>query len=453
MTSLDKAAVFAVLVLGALIGGILFWGSKIPIFVTCVQPVNCSEIGPRGGMVFEFSRPVDLKKLDVNWQFNPTSAGKWQRLDDKHVKWISTLPIDQVDQITFGFMPGVVGEENEAIGSQISWTSKLRQSRILAINSSGSETELYLLDPNGKQEARQLTHTGGKTYDYDVDPAGELIIFSVINQESGADLWKIDRDGNEQALLLACGTDRCTAPIWSPTRNEIAYTREISDPKKKGALGAPRIWMLNPLSGATSALFEDKQQIGYGTSWTSDGIWMSIWDGMSGGIKIVNRETGENFLVQSSSGNSGCWTVDRKYLIFSNTIFRDTGYHNVILRVNVEDQSLETILGENSESGGTSYDNPQCNPLDDRLALTIQPNIKIPGRALVVYDTDTLKQTDVENDLSLIPGQYSWDSPGSRLLFQVDKLTSNQGNTQIRVWENRRIRTIATGFRFPKWLP
>jgi hypothetical protein len=453
MTKLDKTAISTIVILCTLIGLIIFWGSRIPVQVTCIQPANCSEISSRGGMVFEFSRPVDPARLDSVWQITPATEGKWLQIDDRHSRWISTLPIKQAAQISFGFKPGVIGQENESIAAQKNWSAKIRKPTIIAINSSDKETELYLFDPEGKQKPTQLTHTGGKTFDYDVDPLGDVIVFTAINERNGSDIWKVNRDGSGQALLLNCGVDRCTEPVWSPKRDEIAYTRETSDPVKKGALGAPRIWMLNPQSGATGPLFEDKQQIGYGTSWSADGIWLSIWDGMSGGIKIVNRQSGQNFIVQSSSGNSGCWTVDQKSLVFANTIVRDTGYHNVILKVKVDDQSIVTLLGENSESGGTSFNNPQCNPVDDRLALTIQPNIKIPGRTLAIFDPGTQKQMNVVNDLSLIPGQYSWDAAGGRLVFQLDQLTSAQGKPRVLVWEDGKTQPIAEGFRFPRWLP
>ncbi len=453
MTTLDKVAVSIIIFLFTLISGVVFWGSNLPVSVSCVAPADCSLISPRGAMVFEFSRPVEITRLPSVWQISPNTAGQWVKIDNRRVRWISTEPIPLTKNVTFGFIPGSVGEDNESIRSETSWTAEIRSTEILAISATGNETELFLLDPEGKQDPVQFSHTGGKTFDYDVDPTGNIVIFTVVNDRLGSDIWKIDRDGNNQELLLDCGGDRCTAPVWAPTMAEIAYTREVSDPKKNGALGAPRVWMLDPESGITSPLFEDSQQIGYGTSWASDGLWMSIWDGMSGGVKVVNRQTGENFIVQSSSGNSGCWSRDNKHLIFSNTIVRGSGYHNVILSVNVDDKSMETVVGENSETGGTSYDNPLCNPINDILAMTIQPNVLIPGRSLVVYDPATRNQSMIISDLSLIPGQYSWNAYGDSLVFQVDRLSSNQGNTQILLWENGNIRSIADGFRFPKWLP
>ena len=77
-------------------------------------------------------------------------------------------------------------------------------------------------------------------------PQGEGIVYSVLREDGGADLWRMDRDGSEQRLLLACPEAACLDPAWSPDGETLAYERRDIwagapnlDPK------AGRIWLLD----------------------------------------------------------------------------------------------------------------------------------------------------------------------------------------------------------------
>ena len=226
---------------------------------------------------------------------------------------------------------------------------------------------------------QQITASEGRVLNYAVSPNGEEIIFSARNDEYGADLWVVNRDGSGQELLLACGSDRCGVAAWSPVSHELAYTREAAGLEPQGAKGAPRIWMLNLDSLETAPLFDDDQKIGYGPKWSPDGQWLSIWDGVNGGVTVVNRQSGDTFLLESSSGDTGCWSADSQSLYYANLIVGESSFHNVVLKANIVDGTIETILGGNLEGEGMSYDNPECHPTQNLVAASIQPNTKIPA--------------------------------------------------------------------------
>ena len=150
---------------------------------------------------------------------------------------------------------------------------------------------------------------------------------------------------------------------------ELAYTRESTGLDPNGPKGAPRIWILDVKSGQTAPLFADPQKIGYGPKWSPDGQWLSIWNGLQGGIQVVNRRTGDTFMLESANGDVGCWTPDSQFLYFSNMVSGETGFRNVVLRADIDNRSISTILGGNVEGGGLSVDSPVCSPADKWVAV------------------------------------------------------------------------------------
>jgi Tol biopolymer transport system component len=240
--------------------------------------------------------------------------------------------------------------------------------------------ELYRIALDGKTEPRQLSQTSGKIIDYSSSLDGEYFIMSIGNDKNGADFWISDRDGSHQHKLLDCGSDRCTTAVWSPLSNEIAYTRESAGLDPNGAKGAPRVWILDVESGETAPLFSDSQKIGYGPVWSPDGKYLSTWNGIAGGVQVVERKTGAITLLQTQSGDTGCWSPDGSALYYTNLIIGQSSFHNVILKADMLQGTIQTVLGSNLEGEGLNYDLPACHPSRNLVAASVQPNARIPAR-------------------------------------------------------------------------
>jgi Tol biopolymer transport system component len=59
------------------------------------------------------------------------------------------------------------------------------------------------------------------------------------------------------------------------------------------------------------------------------------------------------------------------------------------------------------------------------------------------------------DDLSRIPGFYSWTPDGEYLIFQLYTLGRNENDVEIWVWDQKmgESKLITTGVRAPQWLP
>jgi Tol biopolymer transport system component len=457
MKKIDWAA--STVITGAilLLIGVVFIGNRIPITVSCQSPNPCTQVGPFGSVTFEFSRPVKSDLVESLWQTAPqlSSKGKWEWLDNQHVRWYSVEPLPSDQKVTLQFTPGRVGENGEQIDHAVQWDVVVRSPRIIVVRHDGTGQELFTYGMEAGSSEYQLTQTQGRVYDYQHSPDGESVVFSAINDQKGIDLWIVQRDGSNQHKLLDCGADRCTTPAWSPISQELAYTREGAGLDPNGPKGVPRIWILNIQSGQTSPLFTDLQKIGYGPKWSPDGQWLSIWNGSQGGIEVVNRETGNTFLLESASGDAGTWTQNSQFLYYDNTVVGETSFHNVVLRADISNQTVSTILGGNVEGGGLSVSNPVTSPTDKWVAVTIQENVQIPGRELFLLFPDSKDGISISDDLSRIPGFYSWTPDGNRLVYQLDVLGGKENDVEIWVWERKKGKSIriTTGGRSPQWLP
>ena len=320
MKKIDWIASSVIIITILLLIAVIFIGNRIPINIVCQDPKPCDKVSPFGSVLFEFSRPVQADQVEILWQTNPPVEGKWEWSDNQHVRWNSLKPLPSDQMIVLQFTSGTVGENGEKISNVVRWEVTVRTPRVIVTRNVGDGQDLFSYGLEDGSTGMQISHTNGRFFDYQTSPNGESVVFSARNDLNGIDLWIVQRDGSNQHMLLDCGAERCSTPDWSPNMQELAYTREGVGLDPNGPNGAPRIWILDIKSGLTAPLFTDPQKIGYGPKWSPDGQWLSIWNGLQGGIQVVNRNTGDTFMLELANGDVGCWTSNSKFLFYSNLV-------------------------------------------------------------------------------------------------------------------------------------
>jgi Tol biopolymer transport system component len=455
MKKIDRVASCVIIITALLLIGVILIGTRVPINIACQYPTPCDQVSPFGSILFEFSRPVQADQVENLWKTTPTLEGKWEWLDGQHARWYSLKPLPPNQKVTLQFNPGQAGQNGELISSLNHWEVKVRSPRIIVAEDTQGSQELFTYGLEDGAIGKQLPRQKSNVYDFQASPDGESVIYSAINDLKGIDLWIIQRDGSNQRKLLDCGRDRCSTPSWSSNLQELAYTREGAGLDPNGPYGVPRIWIVDVRSGQTVPLFADAQKIGYGPKWSPDGQWLSIWNGLQGGIQVVNRKTGETYLLNSSSGDVGCWTQDSQFLYYSNTVAGDAGFRNVVLKADISKRLISTILGGNVTGDGFSINNPICSPTEKWVAVTIQPDAKIPGRNLFLLNPEAKDGITITDDISKFPSYYSWTPDGNRLVFQINSFGGKVNGEEIWVWDRTtgQSKKIAEGARSPQWLP
>jgi Tol biopolymer transport system component len=455
MKPLDRSALLVIFIALAVLASLIASQSLIPVYVTCSNATNCESISLEGSVTFSFSRPVISQKIEQAFSTNPATPGRWIWKDKHHAQWIALSSIQSPNQITFHFNKSNVGENNESLAKDYEWQAAIRTPQVLYISNSDIQ-EIFKVDPTDPTNPVQLTHTDNRIFDFQPSTDGEFIVFSVINDQKGIDFWIMDRDGTDQHKLIDCGGDRCSAPNWSLQTGEIAYSREQAPVTSTSPRGAPRPWIYNLSTGDTYPLFSDSQKIGYGPVFSPDGEWISLWNGIDGGILILNRASQETYLLPTASGDTGSWTHDGKSLYYEGIVIGETNYHSTILRAEIDSQKTTTILGNNLDLSGYNYRTPTWNPAGLGLAIAVQPNPKIPGMEVWLVSPDGEKLQTISSDMSSIASFFDWSQDGQKLIFKVDTLSSRTGQGKIVLWrlnQGQTLTTIANNANFPEWLP
>jgi Tol biopolymer transport system component len=456
MKKLDRVAILVMLSTIALLAVVIWMGGRIPITVRCQSPVDCAQVSPFGLVTLEFSRPVSSDLVEALWQTEPNLAGRWEWQDDRHASWLSTTPMLPGQKIEMQLTPGKAGKNGESIQDVYHWEATVRSPQIVVSKSlENGGQELYSVGLDGESSLKQLTYSNGDVFDFEILPEGEAILYSALNDSGGTDLWIVQRDGSGAHILLECGSDRCTTPTASPAAPEIAYTRESAGLDPNGPKGAPRVWILDEITGQTTPLFADPQKIGHGPVWSPDGKWLSIWNGIEGGIMVVQRQTGDTMMLESSNGDSGSWSPDSQSLYYTNMIQGMGSFRNVVLKADIAQGTVATVMGKDVESGGLSIGVPVCDPTGKWVAVTIQPDPRIPGRELSLFDPEGLNGIPILEDLTKLPTYYSWTPTGDKLVFQIYPIGGKEDDVETWVWDRETgdAQKIVAGARFPKWLP
>ena len=455
MKQIDKTILPVILVLLLLLAGVILFGQLLPIKVQCNFPASSEEISPYGSLEFTFSRQVDKEKAEQLLQTKPEIQGRWIWIDNKHTQWYALEPLPSGQEVTFQFPSGTAGKNGGKIKQSYTWTARVRTPRILAIKTLENGKELFSYDINENPAETQLSSTQGRVFDYDVSPDGERIIFSAENDSKGMDLWIVNRDGSGQELFLDCGTERCSTPAWSPDMQEIAYSRESPESGNEMSRGFNRIWIMAVNSGQTVPLFSDPLISGSEPIWSPDGNWLSIWISSSERIQVVNRKTGQAFLLETANGDTGSWSADSQSLYFPNMISGNAGFRYVVLQADIHTQLIKIIIGSNVEGEGLSYYRPVSSPLGGWVVVKAQVNTNIPGSQLMMINITTNEEVLISDDVSLIPSYCSWTPAGEYLVYQTLRLGDEVTEAKIWYWGKftQETRMVLQGAGSPQWLP
>jgi len=456
MNRLDWTAWGFISVIVAALLGVYFTGSHISLEVTLKgsDSQNMLEVGPEGPLEFGFSRPAQADLLVNMIQINPPTPGKISWPDAQHAQFIPNQPFQPGQQYSVTIQKGVLGTSGEKIPENKTWNFKLRNPLVVYLSTDPNQSELWMVDILGNDVPRQLTHTNGSVYDYAASPNGEQIVYSVLNQQKGFDLWIMDRDGQNNHILLNCGGDRCYSAAWSPDLSQLAYTRQAAGLSPTAPLGAPRPWLLDPNTGETSPLYSDSQKLGYGPVWSPDGQKIASWDGVSGGIRIYNLQTKNDILIQCQTGLVGSWSLDSREMYYTDIVETATSASAKVFTAYAAGGQTQRILNGAGFDAAVNYDVPVLSPKGDWMAAGVQSLSNSATYQIWLISMDESQHQQITNDPDATELNYSWNNLGTGLLFQKLPLNSSEAS-EVDIWwlDRHQLQTVAKNSSNPAWLP
>lgn len=418
---------------------LLSWVTKTTISIQDGDQVratwlNPSEfLGSSPHLQFQFSQALDPQLVIESFFVEPENIGTWSWLEEDLAVWQPDRPISHGQTIRFGFRaPEVETDLSNSRLKQLHWQATIRAPEVVILKGTDDGKELFKLSPETPMLEVQLTRTDGRIVDFTISNDGEQILFSKQNDQSGIDLWLMDREGGAQSLVLNCGVDRCSSPNWNPVRDEIAFLIEESSSPTSWDLPRPRL--LNLVTGAVTPLFKDMEKVGYDPIWSSKGQWVSIWQGSSGGTLILHATSQEVGYTDPFSEDTGCWSPEERYFYYSNVKEEGLPIVSIIYRVDILSGQRTQFTGSDLVNLGYNYYYPACHPAGEGVLAIVQLDPLIPQRELWWIREDGSYQIVYDN-LTQIVTQYSWNPHGSQVLFLSDSLTGLEDGAKIGIWE------------------
>ena len=438
-------SVCLVLVLG--IAGVMLAANQIGI--THYQTTDF--VGVLGPIRITFEENITAPESGQHLSIYPEIAGH-ETYQGETISFIPDQPLQPGEQYTVTLHAGLGGESGRTIRHEISWSVSVREPAMLYLATINGVRELYRRGiPLDTQT--QLSDLDGLLYDYMPSPTGEEIYYSVLNTQNGSDIWVMGHNGESAHMVVNCGLDLCSTPIWSPETGQLAYSRSEAGLGPNEPYSASRIWLLDTQTGKNSRLFARGDKIGYGPSWSPDGSTLAYMDGVNSLIVFVDMETQEIFSVRNRSGRLGSWTADSSAMIYHATIEEDNQEYDVIYRVNIREQTFDTLVDTSAQ--GISYSQPEISQDGKWLLVKGQQKTGSFNDSLVLINLENFESTTVTAEGNYTYLHHSFDPGGEHILYQRIQLGVANSSPEIMIYTIASGETaqVAVEAAFPNWLP
>lgn len=258
----------------------------------------------------------------------------------------------------------------------------------------------------------------------------------------------MNRDGEEQELLLDCERDICGEPAWSMDNQRMAYTRQVYQHEFDRYQPA-QIWTVDIETGETAQLYQSDWAFGHSPYFSPDGNRLAFYDTINKGIRILDLTTSQESIVPSALSGSGDWSPDGSEIIYTDLVAAENEPFVVLKVLDLETKVVETVLDVGMSD--TDFSQPRWSPDGESIAVSLRPVNSNISKTLWVLRLDGLVSRQVTDDPSATFTGYEWDPWGDRLIFQRYKLGSAEKS--IWLWESGEVKQIIEKGSRPKWLP
>ncbi|MDT8382154.1 MAG: hypothetical protein RQ728_07870 [Brevefilum sp.] len=411
-----------------------------------VTPKNSENISAFGWVGITFSREVIRETAEDAFSISPETPG--EIFFHGNTLWFRPLQAFNKD---IEYLVHVEGEI-EAINGQLisvdhTWNFTIREPELVYFVPSEEGGEIWRASADGN-EKMQLSFTDNKLIEFSPDPTGTTIAFTVQNDSGGHDLWLMDREGEDQRLLLNCEKDICSEPAWSMDRQTIAFTRELYQERTNTYLTS-QIWTVDIETGSTAQLYQSDWAFGNSPSFSPDGKHFASYDTTNRGIRILDLETSQESIIPSALPGSGDWSPDGTKIIFTDLVPAENEPFVQVFVLDLETNAVDTAL--DAGLSDTDFSQPRWSPEGESVAVSLRPVNANISKALWVLRLDGLVNRQITDDPSATFTAYEWDPWGDRLIYQRYDLTSTE--TSIWLWESGENKMIIENSSRPKWLP
>ncbi len=434
--------------------------------VTSVLPVaGDRQTAITAPLRITFSEDMDSESVEAHLRVEPETPGRLL-VEGQQVSfwpWPAWAP---GDVYTVTIEAGMAAAGGRVLAQDRTWSFLTRNPGLLYLARPGSALsddegrQLYVTTPGdaGAIAGRQLTAHPGGVWDYAVHPQGDAIVYSVLRDDGGSDLWRMDRDGSDQRLLLACPDMACLRPAWSPDGRLLAYEqRDIGagapnlDPK------AGRLWLLELERDSRRPLFDYEVPL-HSPLWAPQGERLAYLSPLAAGVEILDLPSEELFQFGNEWGGMPTWSPDGRELALSELMLAGESLVVRLLRIDVARGELLDISGEEEMVQDTS---PAWSPGGGWIAFGRQfldDERWTPGRQIWLTRPDGSEAYPLLEEAMADHFAFAWRPDGGALAYMRNDLSAGPLPVpDVEAWVldliAREPFLVAEGAVSPCWLP
>jgi Tol biopolymer transport system component len=310
------------LVLAAAMAAVVIWVGRGGVRVVSVVPAAGAGDAPITAPIrLLFSQPMQPESVEAHLRLEPEVPGRVVG-QGKEILFQPQPGWTPQSAYTVTLEAGALSERGRPLKTSRTWRFRTRAPQLLYLGrfSPGDDVRQIFLAPLDGSAPQQLTDHAVGVWDYTVDPLGTAIVYSVLREDGGSDLWRMDRDGANRRLLLACPGAACLNPAWSPDGSQLAYERrDIWHDAPNLDPSAARIWLFDLKRAQERPLF-DYDVPAHSPVWSASGQELAYVSPLLPGIEVYDLATGEFKEFENEWGTAPTWSPDGRLLAMSDLL-------------------------------------------------------------------------------------------------------------------------------------
>lgn len=327
-------------------------------------------------------------------------------------------------------------------------TVEVRRPPMVAYLANPLETpEVWLASTDGSDN-HPLTATRGRVYDFAVAPDGEWVIYSVMNEAGGSDLFRIDRDGTDTVMLVNCGEYHCNQPAWHPDGSLIAYSRSLNGMELDSHINWIEVDSGEPRDILSGLLPEGAFPV-----FSPDGQSLAIFSYADSSIHVLNLSTGVERTVSSQNPDTPVWSIDGTQIFFTDMVTGEELPQARLFKLNVQNVQVEMFMP--AELTGYDASKIEWSPDGEWAVLGLKTLNSQSRRQIYTVRKDGSELQAVTADPNASHSAYHWSPFGGQIVYQIYTFGELNAAPKIVLWDSASgsSTVIAENGALPVWLP
>ncbi len=315
---------------------------------------------------------------------------------------------------------------------------KIRKTCILYLARSDESSALWKNCPD--VEPVRITNLDEIIEEFSVSRSGELIVYTITNDQGGNEIWQVRPDGSRRKIVFDCGESTCSNLVLDSFTRRLVFKQQNK---------TQQIGVLDLETGNISYINRSGSEV----SLSPDGKFLSLLDNGSGKLTFINLANRNQMTVQSGNGLVGEWARDSHSILYGEMEFWGGIPGVKVNELEISSGEIKTIL----DDPGQSLEFYQPRHTRDEgifLALVRQRNSGASSQ-LWLLGEGALVIKQITTDPLFHYSFPSWSPDYSELVFQRFQINKSDGHAQIVVWNQDldSFQIIAENGSSPVWVP